>query len=218
MQAGLPLRLGMDCYDFAATIQPLQRTPDTPDVAYFHTYWRADLVPFGERQEWMIKSFFATQDPRRSRLVLWSNGDLAAHPAVHKYLRAYPEAFVVREVDYDTLVQGTELEGRQGVWAHAKDRRAWVDGDLVRLLVLWAYGGVWVDMDTLLTRAIEPLLEHEFVTQWDCFGTPSHVPSVSLGLTRPSALSPASNSPVLDIYASSSSSSSSILVFSWSAS
>jgi hypothetical protein len=28
-----------------------------------------------------------------------------------------------------------------------------------------------VDMDTLLTRDLTPLLEHEFVTQWDCYGT-----------------------------------------------
>jgi mannosyltransferase OCH1-like enzyme len=36
--------------------------------------------------------------------------------------------------------------------------------------LLWAYGGVWIDMDSLLTRDLEPLLEHEFVTQWDCYG------------------------------------------------
>jgi len=52
---------------------------------------------------------------------------------------------------------------------YSKDNLAWVDGDLVRLLVTWAVGGVWVDMDTLLTRDLIPLLEHEFVTQWDCY-------------------------------------------------
>ncbi|KAI6116248.1 hypothetical protein F5141DRAFT_655108 [Pisolithus sp. B1] len=49
------------------------------------------------------------------------------------------------------------------------DARAWVDGDLVRLLILWNHGGMWIDMDTLLTRDLSPLLEHEFVTQWDCY-------------------------------------------------
>ena len=42
---------------------------------------------------------------------------------------------------------------------HSKDTKAWVDGDLVRLLVTWAYGGVWVDMDSLLSRDLSPLLE-----------------------------------------------------------
>ncbi|KAF8889618.1 hypothetical protein BD779DRAFT_1520137 [Infundibulicybe gibba] len=36
------------------------------------------------------------------------------------------------------------------------DKKAWIDGDLIRLLLLWNYGGVWVDMDTLLTRNLEP--------------------------------------------------------------
>ena len=51
------------------------------------------------------------------------------------------------------------------------DKKAWVDGDLIRLPLLWQYGGVWVDMDSLLTRDMSPLLEHEFVTQWDCYGS-----------------------------------------------
>lgn len=175
VHAGLPLRLGMDCYDFAGTIQPSveQRLgrgmPLPPDArAHYHTYWRTDLAPFGERQEWMLKSFFATQNTDTARLVLWSNGDLSGNAILQKWLRRFPDAFVLRVVDYDTLAIGTELEGNELL--RVKDSRAWIDGDLVRLLVLWAYGGVWVDMDSLLTRDLAPLLEHEFVTQWDCYG------------------------------------------------
>lgn len=173
VQAGLPLRLGMDCYDFAATIQPQPRRlamPGEPPVerTNFHTYWRTDLVPFGERQEWMIKSFFATQDLAHSRLILWSNGDLRSNEMVRRWARKYPDAFQLKIVDVELLAKGTALEGSDLLYA--KDSKAWVDGDLVRLLVTWAYGGVWVDMDSLLTRDLSPLLEHEFVTQWDCYG------------------------------------------------
>lgn len=167
VHAGLPLRLGMDCYDFAGTIAG-GAAPE-PDGArtHYHTYWRTDLAPFGERQEWMLKSFFATQDTDAARLVLWSNGDLSGNAILAKWRRRYPGAFELRVVDYDALAQGTELEGSELL--RVKDARAWIDGDLVRLLVLWAYGGVWVDMDSLLTRDLAPLLEHEFVTQWDCY-------------------------------------------------
>ena len=72
-------------------------------------------------------------------------------------------------VDVESLAKGTALEASDLLYA--KDSKAWVDGDLVRLLVTWVYGGVWVDMDSLLTRDLSPLLEHEFVTQWDCYGT-----------------------------------------------
>ncbi|KZT01229.1 glycosyltransferase family 32 protein [Laetiporus sulphureus 93-53] len=174
VHTGIPTRLGMDCYDFAGTINdeaveaaraPASGEGDTRTV--FHTYWRTDLAMFGQRQEWLLKSYFATQDLTATRLVLWSNGDLTGNSILKKWLRRYPDAFELRVVDYNELATDTELEGSSLL--DAKDSRAWIDGDLVRLLVLWAYGGVWVDMDSLLTRDLAPLLEHEFVTQWDCY-------------------------------------------------
>ncbi|KAG6837103.1 hypothetical protein H0H93_014707 [Arthromyces matolae] len=176
IQAGLPLRRGLDCYDFAGTIQTHRddlrpRTWIHPEKrTQFHTYWRTDLVPFGPRQEWMIKSFFATQDIGASRLILWSNGDLSGNVILKKYLERYPEAFTLKVVNMQTLAMGTVLEGSDLLML--KDKKAWLDGDLLRLLLLWNYGGVWVDMDSLLTRDLTPLLEHEFVTQWDCYDKP----------------------------------------------
>ncbi|KAF8223029.1 glycosyltransferase family 32 protein [Tricholoma matsutake] len=175
VQAGMPMRLGLDCYDFAGTIQI---HPDDerdrnngwipPDARMqFHTYWRADLAPFGSRQEWMIKSFFATQDVTASLLILWSNGDLSENEILKRYLAQYPDAFALRVVDVITLARETALDGSEML--QMKDAKAWIDGDLIRLLLLWTYGGVWVDMDSLLTRDLTPLLEHEFVTQWDCY-------------------------------------------------
>ena len=175
VQAGMPLRLGMDCYDFAGTIQKQPNTAPgntnrvpPEERTQFHTYWRNDLAPFGPRQEWMLKSFFATQDVESTRLILWSNGDLSSNDILRTYLRRYPDTFTLKIVDIPDLAKGTELEGSDLLTR--KDAKAWIDGDLIRLLLLWNYGGVWVDMDSLLTRDLEPLLEHEFVTQWDCYG------------------------------------------------
>lgn len=174
VQAGMSLRMGMDCYDFAGTVQAHRddRRPTgwiPPDArTQFHTYWRVDLAPFGPRQEWMIKSFFATQDVPASRLIIWSNGDLSSNEILRKYLILYPDSFALRVVDVPTLARATVLNG--SALLKMKDKRAWIDGDLIRLLLLWTYGGVWVDMDSLLTRDVGPLLEHEFVTQWDCYG------------------------------------------------
>ncbi|KAI0266657.1 glycosyltransferase family 32 protein [Gloeopeniophorella convolvens] len=170
VQAGIPMRLGFDCYDFARTIRapfapPAAPAPDQPRTNY-HTYWRTDLAPFTVRQEHTLKSFFATQGPH-VRLIMWSNGDLATNPLLARYVAQHPGAFELRVADVSALSRGTPLEGSP-LLVRA-DRKAWVDGDLVRLLVLWRDGGVWVDMDTLLTRDLAPLLEHEFVTQWDCY-------------------------------------------------
>ncbi|KNZ78007.1 hypothetical protein J132_02650 [Termitomyces sp. J132] len=176
IQAGLPLKRGLDCYNFAGTIQVHRDDMRShgwvhPDArTQFHTYWRTDLVPFGPRQEWMIKSFFATQDIGASRLIVWSNGDLSDNEILRDYVDRYPDAFALRVVDMAALARSTALDGSELL--KLKDKKAWLDGDLLRLLLLWNYGGVWIDMDSLLTRDLTPLLEHEFVTQWDCYEKP----------------------------------------------
>jgi hypothetical protein len=160
------LKTGRDCYDFAGIVPsaPLQRPSE---ATIFHSYWRDDLAKFEERQEWFLRSLFATQ-ASGSKVILWSNGDLSTSPTIASWLKKRPDTFETRKVDFDQLAKGTALEGSSLLTV--KDKLAWIDGDLVRLLVLWAYGGVWVDMDSLLTRDLSPLLEHEFVTQWDCYG------------------------------------------------
>ena len=176
VHSGLAMRMGTDCYDFAGTIRPLESDWDGlangGGRVNYHTYWRVDLAPFAEKQEWMLKSYFATQDIQRSKLILWSNGDLSGNQVLQTWLKRFPDAFELRIVDIKDLSRGTELEGSPML--QLNDKKAWVDGDLIRLLLLWRYGGVWVDMDSLLTRDMSPLLEHEFVTQWDCYGS-SHL-------------------------------------------
>jgi hypothetical protein len=180
LHAGTPLRTARDCYAFASTI-PAALPPSSPHApaagdgarpVYFHSYWRTDLAAFSARQEHFLKSFLATQHPA-ARLILWSNGDLAAaSPLVRWYTTRFPGRVEARTVRAHELARGTALEGNRLL--DVRDRLAYVDGDLVRLLVVWAYGGVWVDVDTLLTRDLSPLFEHEFVTQWDCYGTSHH--------------------------------------------
>ncbi|PBK71423.1 glycosyltransferase family 32 protein [Armillaria solidipes] len=173
VQAGLQLKMGLDCYDLAGTIRSdgNTRIPDVHEPGdertQYHTYWHVDLAAFGPRQEYMLKSYFATQNIHTSRLILWSNGDLSGNEILAGYVKRYPGAFALKIVDIPTLAIGTELEGSELL--RRKDEKAWVDGDLICLLLLWNYSGVWVDMDSLLTRDLDPLLEHEFVTQWDCY-------------------------------------------------
>lgn len=181
VHAGVPMRFDMDCYDFAATIRPPHPLHDPAfvppdDRIHYHAYWRVDLAPFGERQEYMLKSFFATQNIANTRLIMWSNGDLSIYPILRNYRDRFPDAFELRVADIEVLARGTPLEGTSLL--KVNDKKAWIDGDLVRLLVVWTYGGVWIDMDSLLTRDLAPLLEHEFVTQWDCYGKfPPRVPA-----------------------------------------
>jgi hypothetical protein len=64
--------------------------------------------------------------------------------------------------------KGTPLEYAPKVLEVAEDEKAYLDGDLFRLLILYKYGGLYLDMDTLLVNDLGPLLEHEFMFEWDC--------------------------------------------------
>jgi hypothetical protein len=155
----MAMRHGRDSHDFAGTVHPLPSSSalarDRPRTNY-HTYWRTDLAPFGERQEYTLKSFFAMQNPH-SRVIMWSNGDLSGNALLASYVARNSETFELRIADTRELSKGTPLEN--STFLSSSDKKAWLDGDLVRLLVVWSDGGVWVNMDTLLTRDLTPLLE-----------------------------------------------------------
>jgi len=169
---GVSLKRGTACYDFSSTVQPVPGAE--PEHLLYHTYWRSDLIPFGERHMATLQSFLATQPLSHSKLILWTNGmDVISNSTfVKPIVEKWGDNIEVRQVDMTALTKSTELAGllSNADGGGLYDKRAWVDGDAVRLLVLWHYGGVWMDMDQILTRDLHPLVEHEFVTQWDCYG------------------------------------------------
>lgn len=184
LHAGLGMTLGNDCYNFASTI-PRSPLPEMalPKHTVFHTYWRSDLLPLGPRQVSLFDSLLATQDRKSTSVILWTNSpstaQLEAHPKLSPLLKRYGHRFTVRSVDKRELARGTSMEGHQLL--EMADAKAWLDGDLVRVLVLWAKGGIWVDMDTIMTgRDMRVLGESEWVTQWDCYGE-SELSVVDLG-------------------------------------
>jgi Glycosyltransferase sugar-binding region containing DXD motif len=172
LSPGLPLRYGSDCYQFAGLI-PQAPLPgmNTKQHVIFHTYWRNDLGRIGTRQLVMLESLIASQIHSYNRIIIWSNGKLVSKE-LDSLTARFPGRIEVRIVDIDELRVGTPIEGSDRT-KHIYDRRAWLDGDLVRVLVMWNFGGIWVDMDMIVTRDLSVLTEHEWVEQWDCFGSAS---------------------------------------------
>ncbi|WWC60570.1 uncharacterized protein I303_103144 [Kwoniella dejecticola CBS 10117] len=182
LNPGISLKRGMSCYDFSSTIQP----DPTQELEYltYHTYWRSNLIPFGSRQLVTLISFLATQPLTHSKLILWTNGKtvLEDNPTLKPFLVKWGEFVQVKQVDMAGLTKNTDLEGilNSGTGTDSQavatgrifDEKAWVDGDAIRLLVLWHFGGIWLDMDQILTRDLHPLIEEEWVTQWDCYDKP----------------------------------------------
>lgn len=175
LQAGINMPLGRDCFDFASTIPP-SPLPEMilAQQTIFHTYWRSDLRPLGKRQISLLQSILATQDKESTSVILWTNAETTKHVAMSTLLSPlitlYGNRFTVKSIDKTALARGTPMEGSK--FLNMDDGRAWLDGDLVRILVLWAHGGMWVDMDTIMTgRDMRVLGESEWITQWDCYGT-----------------------------------------------
>ncbi|OCF75258.1 hypothetical protein I204_04111 [Kwoniella mangroviensis CBS 8886] len=180
LNPGISLKRGMSCYDFSSTIQPnpfqLSSNEDGDrEKLIYHTYWRSDLIEFGSRQITTFQSFLATQPLQYAKIILWTNGKslLENNPTLQPYLIKWGEYIEVKQVDMDYLTAGTDLEKVMGNGkGNVFDGKGWVDGDAIRLLVLWHHGGIWLDMDQILTRDLHPLIEEEWVTQWDCYDKP----------------------------------------------
>jgi hypothetical protein len=172
LDPGIPLRFEDDCYNFATTLpsKPLKsQEPWLPEETTFHTYWRADLLPFDERQELLLKSILVTQDQKKTKVIMWTNDlfTLSSSSRLKHFLRNNPR-LSLKQVNLTELSLTTPLESMDLLsW---KDPKGYLDSDLGRLLMLYKYGGVWIDMDSLMTRDIRPLLETEWITQWDCYG------------------------------------------------
>lgn len=177
LSPGIALPFEHDCFNFAATL-PRHASASWPALSEhttLHLFWRADLKPLGQRQTALIDSLLATQDKHTTSAILWTNDavrllDFAADGLpLDILLKRYGDRLRVQQVDKSQLASGTPMEESSRL--SLADKKAWLDGDLVRVLVLYQYGGIWVDMDSLATgRDLRVLAEHEWVTQWDCYG------------------------------------------------
>ena len=176
LNPGISMRFGNDCYNFARQIPSIPLEGQIlPDRTIYHLYWRADLAPLQERQILLLKSIFTTQDMSHANVILWTNDveKLSSVPLLRDLTaQTSSELFSVRHADFEVLARSTPMAGHHLLKEGGRDSRAWIDGDLVRVLVLYAHGGIWIDMDTLLLRSMRPLTEQEFVTQWDCYDKP----------------------------------------------
>jgi Glycosyltransferase sugar-binding region containing DXD motif len=158
-------------HDWVQALEFCRAIPDVPPPGpvAFHMYWkqrRSGLLrrrrPFGRKQALPVKSFFATQDLSRARLVLWSDEDLSGS----EWLQPFADRIDFRIYVPALEARGTILEDRADLYRE-EDHRVWRDGDLFRILALHNYGGVYVDMDMVLLRSLGALLEQEFIYQWE---------------------------------------------------
>ena len=127
-------------------------------ITNFHVY-----TEFRNPKELMVlKSYLATQNLEKTKLIIWSDYDISDHPAIQPYKGLGCLDF--RIYDPHEEARGTPVEG-VGQLA-ANDTKYYLKSDFLRILAGYKYGGVWVDMDIVFLRDFKPILDQEYMYQW----------------------------------------------------
>jgi hypothetical protein len=151
---------GFTCYDFAATIQP--RPNRNHDRVIYHSYFDTRIT-FDESSFEVLRSFFATQDSDDTGLYLWTNNlNLISHPLIQKIKAIGGERFQIELYQPDDLALGTPLQGSAMLETGSEE------SDVMKLLILYRFGGVWFNDGVMFVRDMSPLFEHEWISQGNC--------------------------------------------------
>ncbi|KAF1800934.1 hypothetical protein FB192DRAFT_1383097 [Mucor lusitanicus] len=158
----VPVKEGDVCFDYAGLIHNSNTTSNVPPVTY-HTYWSSHMTDrLTENQVASLRSFAATQ-PSQHTLFLWiSSRDhtkLIRSDSLWHTVNSPNIQLKIIEDESTALLQHTSLRALEE--RHMQE--------LLRLVSLYLYGGVWFNLDVLLVRDLSPLLHLEWLTQATCF-------------------------------------------------
>lgn len=127
------------------------------DITNFHIYSEFKT----DKEVLALKSYFATQNLEKTKLVVWSDYDISDNPRI----QIFKNKLDLRIWNPQEEAKGTILENRHDILS-ASDSKHYLQSDLLRILALKKYGGTWFDMDVLLLRDFKPLLDQEYMYMW----------------------------------------------------
>jgi hypothetical protein len=149
------------CYDFAATISP--RHVAKTDHIIYHTFIDNRKPVDGTVYE-SLRSFLATQEGSSTSLYLWTRSlKLMSDPLLQNIQAIGGERVQIILYEPNDLSLGTPVYGSM-----ANLDSSIQNSNVMRLLILYRYGGVWFDNTGLFVRDMSPLFEHEWISQGNC--------------------------------------------------
>ena len=132
---------------------------DYPDeVTPFHVYTEAK----DEKELESIRSYLATQNLEKTKLIVWSDYDISEQ----ENIKPYKDHLDLRIYNPLELAKGTPLEDNEKYLNVYDDDRHWMSSGVMRFLVLYKFGGIYMDMDMILLRDFKPILDQSFAYQW----------------------------------------------------
>lgn len=109
-----------------------------------------------------LKSYLATQNLEKTKLIVWSDYDISNQENIQPYKDIVDfKVYNSQELSKDTPLENSELH-----FALNYDQNHWMHSGIMRFLVLYKFGGIYVDMDTILLRDFRPILNQDFAYQW----------------------------------------------------
>jgi Glycosyltransferase sugar-binding region containing DXD motif len=148
------------------------------DVTFFHSYWVGNT--FQPQMFLLLQSFLTTANLNHHHFIIWTDR-LWCPTTIRKinviclplpdnlqlWLHLFPRTLSVRWYQPTQELQSTPMSQKWiEQYGGVRDDRHWSDSDLFRLVILYNYGGVYVDADTILLRDFTPLLSSEWLYKW----------------------------------------------------
>ena len=146
----------LDCLNFLSSIKE-ENSTYPKEKTNFHIYSEFKT----DKEIVSLMSFFATQNLDKTNVIVWSDYDISNEPRIQRFKNLVD--FRVWDVKSEAV--GTPIENQNRMFK-ASDAKHYLQSDLLRLLALYKYGGVWIDMDIILLRDFKPILDQEYMYMW----------------------------------------------------
>jgi len=127
----------------------------------FYVYWIGKNITY--KHKVLLKSYLATQDLNKTKLLIYSDTDLSGLFIEFKDFKNIEfHVFDVMKECEDNILNLYPFKLQ--IKNHVANPE--FESDFFRLLMLHKYGGVYLDFDVLLLRDFSPLSNYEYCYQW----------------------------------------------------
>ena len=122
----------------------------------FHVFWRGKLK---RKQLLCINSYLYSQNLGNTKLYVWLDSDYKENS---KLIKKHPN-IIIKNYDPKKESLNTPFKNKDFI-NHQKYVK--FRSDIARLMILFNYGGIYFDLDIILLKDINCILDLEFCYQW----------------------------------------------------